>query len=79
MWVKQYASKRWHKTRRNDPAMALCGKRLIPTREGTAPPWHVACVGCLRVINKKSVAPGRGKPIPSEPQPLSKDSTNEQQ
>lgn len=51
-WVKQYASKRWHKLR-NAGNIAICGKRTVATREADQPPgWHLACRGCLAIMNK---------------------------
>lgn len=51
-WVKQWGSKRWHLRRSNDPAKGVCGKRLVATKEAESPPWNVACMGCLIVIQR---------------------------
>lgn len=56
VWRKQWGSKRWHVMRMSHGAattLSACGKQIAGTKEAPEPPWHVACVGCLRSIQKK--------------------------
>lgn len=56
-WAKQWGSKRWHALRierdGSNSEMSLCGRRILATRQGAIPSWHVACSACLHVIHKK--------------------------
>lgn len=51
-WAKQWGSKRWHLRRYDDENKGACGRRLLPTKEADTPPWPVACIGCLRAIQR---------------------------
>ena len=56
-WAKQWGSKRWHalKIERDgsNSEMSLCGRRILATRQGAIPSWHVACSACLHIIHKR--------------------------
>lgn len=56
-WAKQWGSKRWHalKIERDgsNSEMSLCGRRIVATRQGAVPGWHVACSACLHIIHKR--------------------------
>lgn len=56
-WAKQWGSKRWHalKIERDgsNSEMSLCGRRIVSTRQGAVPGWHVACSACLHIIHKR--------------------------
>lgn len=58
-WAKQWGSKRWHALKieadGSSSKMSLCGRRIAATRQGSSPPWHVACSACLHVIHKRRV------------------------
>lgn len=55
MWIRQYASKRWHLLKKDDPELAVCGKRVLARRTADTPEWHNACRGCLIIRNRKRV------------------------
>lgn len=56
-WAKQWGSKRWHALKiekdGSNSEMSLCGRRILATRQGAIPGWHVACSACLHVIHKR--------------------------
>lgn len=56
-WAKQWGSKRWHALKiekdGSNSEMSLCGRRILATRQGAIPSWHVACSACLHVIHRK--------------------------
>lgn len=56
-WAKQWGSKRWHALKiekdGSNSEMSLCGRRILATRQGAIPGWHVACSACLHVIHRK--------------------------
>lgn len=49
-WGRSFGLKRWHMMRRGQ-SISVCGKRIdIVGGLRIEPPWHVACVSCLKVI-----------------------------
>lgn len=58
-WAKQWGSKRWHALKiekdGSNSEMSVCGRRIVATRQGAIPGWHVACSACLHVIHKKRI------------------------
>lgn len=62
-WAKQWGSKRWHALKiekdGSNSEMSVCGRRILATRQGAIPSWHVACSACLHVIHKKRQKRGR--------------------